>query len=77
MRVRASVLAALCCLPLVCSCTTSDSRRVIDGPPPYTFENGDRLAYEFGWFYADTQDTIFGVDYNYWLESRFGGGPYE
>ncbi len=76
MVLRAMLLAGVMCLPLLGGCNTSGERRV-DDPPPYKFQNFERLSKEFAWLYADTQDMFFGVDYYDYMESRFGGSPYQ
>ena len=55
-------------------CSTPDTF----GPKPPKFKvcNGSRLLDELGWFYADVQDMIFGVDYYYYMDHEFSSGPY-
>lgn len=48
------------------------------GPEPPTFKvcNGARLMDEVAWFYADIQDTLFGVDYYADMNMEYGKTPY-
>lgn len=78
MSARLKAALALCAVALVGGgCAASNE---YDGtgrnPPRFKFENGTRLVKEVGWFYADIQDTIFGVDYNQDMENEFGYNPY-
>ncbi len=45
-------------------------------PPRFKVCNGGRIVDEFRWLYADIQDTIFGVDYNYDMDHEFDTDPY-
>ena len=45
-------------------------------PPAFKLCNGSRLIDEFAWFYADIQDTIFGIDYYADLNAEYGASPY-
>ena len=44
--------------------------------PPFTLCHGARLANELGWFYADINDTLFGVNYYPSQNLEFGDSPY-
>jgi hypothetical protein len=74
MTVRAIFAALVVACGLLSGCCT---RSGAGTPPPLRFCNGQRLAAEFGWFYADLQDTIFGVDYYYYMDHEFDANPYD
>ena len=76
MLVRSALLAGLLCLPFLSGCSTNATPCGIDDPPPFKFDNFNRLGVECAWFYADVQDVIFGVDYDAHIESRFPSNPY-
>jgi len=75
---RLKAAALLCALVVVGGCASSGK---YDGtgrcPPKFKVENGRRLAKEVGWFYADFQDFLMGVDYHQDIEDSHGRGPYE
>lgn len=78
MSFRFMFASAVCALAFASGCVSPPR---YDGtgrsPPELKCENGPRLAKEMGWFYADVQDVIFGVDYDQDTEDRYGRGPYE
>ncbi len=78
MFLRLITVTALCGLPFVNGCSTPSG---YDGtgpaPPKFKMHNAKRLVKETAWFYADLQDTLFGVDHYADLENQYGAGPYE
>jgi len=75
MLLRFITAALICCAPLVSGCSSCPSGTGRPAPA-FKFCNGQRLLTELGWFYADIQDTIFGVDYYYDMDYEFDGSPY-
>ena len=73
MTVRAifAALVVACSLTSGC-CTRSGSATA----PPIRLCNMQRIVNEVGWFYADVQDTLFGVDYYYYMDHEFPSDPY-
>lgn len=78
MSFRILAAFAVCALACFAGCASPGH---YDGtgrcPPDFKFENGHRLVKEVGWFYADFQDVVFGVDYNQDMEDCYGRGPYD
>src|SRR4029453_13860837 len=76
MLLRFITAALICCVPLVSGCATCADG--IGRPAPaLKFCKGSRLITELGWFYADVQDTIFGVDYYADMDRLYDGDPYK
>jgi hypothetical protein len=74
MTLRATALLGLFSLPFLGGCHECET---FGNPAPhFKYCNISRLGQECAWFYADVQDTFFGVDYYRDMEAEFGGGPY-
>lgn len=73
MTVRAIFAALIVCCALTSGCCTRSGAAT---PPPVRVCNLQRIVSEAGWFYADLQDTLFGVDYYYYMDHEFDSNPY-
>ncbi len=73
MIVRAIFAALVIACGLTSGCCT---RSGSGGPPPVRVCNLQKVISEFGWLYADIQDTLFGVDYYYYIDHEFASDPY-
>jgi hypothetical protein len=72
MILRKLALLGLVCLPLAAGCSSPGSCNDEQHPAPaFKLRNGNRLVTELGWFYADLQDVIFGVNYYCDMEHEF------
>jgi hypothetical protein len=76
MLLRATFILSLLGLVLFSGCATCKENKALEAPPPWKFENFQRLGVEFSWFYADIQDMIFGVDYFCHIQNKFQLQPY-
>ena len=75
MILRACILVAVLSCSFLSGCCSCSS--VGRDAPEFKVCNSGRLIQELGWFYADVQDTFFGVDYYYDMDHQFDDvGPY-
>ncbi len=74
MLPRTLAVALLFTCMIFAGCCRCDS--VGRTPPAFKFCNIGRIVDEAGWFYADVQDTFFGVDYYKDMHDQFDSGPY-
>lgn len=78
MSVRLKFAVLIAGMIVVGGCTAPGKYNGTGRPSPtLKCENGPRLAKELGWFYADVQDFVFGVDHHQDLEDRHGLSPYQ
>ena len=73
MTVRAIFAALVVACGLMSGCCTRSGSAI---PPPVRLCNMQRVINELGWFYADVQDTVLGVDYYYYMDHEFATDPY-
>ena len=72
-----TVRAIFAALVVACSLTSGCCTRSGSGsPPPVRVCNIQKVLSELGWLYADIQDTMFGVDYYYYMDHEFDSAPY-
>ena len=74
MTLRALALLGLLSLPFLGGCHECETFG--NAPPKLKWCNLTRLHGECLWFYADIQDTFFGVDYYRDMEGEFGSSTY-